>query len=347
MTDDLKVFFDFKTVTGDTIVLSESTYKAAISKVKKESIESDLNHLQASLQIPPPVFFCSVEVASQSEENRLQYALLCLQREDPTLRVELNTEGNWGQTIIQGMGELHLDIIKERIKKEYGLEVYFGPLEIAYRESPSVAVTEHLRLERVINSRKNTVEIELSLVPKKDHVFKSVTVIRNPENEFLNDLTEDQIKAVDHGIKSALNAGVVLKFPIVNVDVHLTKLECAKSTLTPFISTASNNCIKNAIKNASCIILQPIMNIEITTQTEYSGKVQQDLIKRNSYGIRTNSTGRIVIINSKTPLAHLKAYSSDLRRITSGHTTFSIEFDSYNQMSQKEYQELYDKIYKK
>jgi elongation factor G len=243
------------------------------------------------------------------------------------------------------MGELHLDIIKERIKKEYGLEVYFGPLEIAYKETPTIQVQESLHLERVISSRKNSVEIELVLIPKKDHVFDSVTLVRTAENLFLVDITEDQIKAINHGIKSALNSGSLLRFPVVDTDVHLTKLSCSRSTLTPIISTASNNCIKNALKKASSIILQPIMSMEITTQSEFAGKVQQDLLKRNSFEIRMNSTGQTAVITCKTPLAHLKTYSSDLRRITSGHTTFSIEFNSYDHMSQKEYQELYDKIY--
>ena len=98
-----KFKFLLKTVTGDTLVLNDGIYKTAISKVKKENITSDIQKLQAGLEIPPPVFFCSIEVNSQMEENRLNYALKCLQREDPTLRVEMNDEQNAGQTIIQGM----------------------------------------------------------------------------------------------------------------------------------------------------------------------------------------------------------------------------------------------------
>jgi elongation factor G len=301
--------------------------------------------LLAGLQVPPPVFFCSIEVTSQSEENRLSFALKCLQREDPTLRVISNDEETLGQTIIQGMGELHLDIIKERMKKEYGLNVFFGPLEIAYKEMPTVEVDERLNIEKTINSKKNVVEIEFKLIPKKDHVFTSVKIIRTEENQF-SELTSEQLDAINHGVKSAFNAGILLNFPVIDTEVHLTNLICSRSTLVPFLSTASNQCIKKALKNASCIILQPIMNLEITTQNEYASKVQQDLMKRNSFDTKTDISSQITVINSKTPLAQLRTYSSDLRRITSGHTTFSIEFESYEQMTQKEYQELYTKLYK-
>ena len=196
-----------KTVTGDTIVLNEKIYKSAIQKLEKSHVEADIKLLEAGLQIPPPVFFCSIEVNTQIEENRLKFALNCLQREDPTLKVIFDDEvSNSNQTIIQGMGELHLEIIKERIKKEYGLDVYFGPLEIAYKEAPTIEIKESLNIQRIINGKKNSVEIELVLIPKKDNIFNSVTVVRTPEQQF-NDLNDEQLNAINHGIKSAFFAG--------------------------------------------------------------------------------------------------------------------------------------------
>lgn len=182
-------------------------FKEALNKLNKEDATVDKKIILASLQIPPPVFFCSIETSSQSEENRLSYALKCLQREDPSLRVISNDEENYGQTIIQGMGELHLDIIKERIRKEYGIDVYLGPLQIAYKEMPTEKVFESLSSEKIINAKKNSVQIEMTLVPKADYTFKSVTLIRNEENGYFNDLNDEQLDAINHGIKSALNSG--------------------------------------------------------------------------------------------------------------------------------------------
>jgi elongation factor G len=142
-----------------------------------------------------------------SETNRLVYALKCLQREDPSLKVQYEDDmENMGQVVIQGMGELHLEIIKDRILKEYNLKVFFGEMQIAYKERPTVKTTKQINLEKTINSKVNSVSIELTLLPVKGHVFDSVRVVRSEEHP-MSDMTDDQLKAINHGIKSAFNSG--------------------------------------------------------------------------------------------------------------------------------------------
>ncbi len=129
----------------------------------------------------------------------------CLKREDPSLRVTINDEENLGQTTIQGMGELHLDIIKDRILKEYKLKVFFGPLNIAYKEMPTKEITKLINYEKNINEKKNTIQMELSIIPSKDYEFKSVNLIKKGDN--FNDFPSEYLNAIDHGVKSALTKG--------------------------------------------------------------------------------------------------------------------------------------------
>ncbi len=137
--------------------------------------------------------------------------------------------------------------------------------------------------------------------------------------------------------------GTLMRYPVIDCEVHMTAFRTTRSTILPIISSATNQCIREALKESECVIMQPIMNLEITTSNEYSSKVTHDLTRRYSKDLQTSLNDQTTVISCKTPLAQLKTFSSDLRRLTSGHTTFSIEFDSYEQLSQKEYQELLEK----
>lgn len=163
-----------------------------------------------NLDVAQPVYFCTVEPASEAEEKRLNYALECLQREDPSLRVLLNDEDNFGQTTIQGMGELHLEIVKNRILKEYKLTAYFGPLNIAYKEKPTANVQESFNLERNSGDKKITVKLDLELNVKKNFQFDNVILdIRDKVNS-MQEIPIEYVNAINHGIKSALNKGILL-----------------------------------------------------------------------------------------------------------------------------------------
>ena len=162
----------------------------------------------ADLDVAQPVYFCTVEPKSEAEEKRLNYALECLQREDPSLKVLLNDEENNGQTIIQGMGELHLEIIKNRILKEYKLKAYFGPLNIAYKEQPTNNVNERIHLERVASEKKISVQLELDFNIKKNFKFNQVKFDLSDNVKAANDIPIEYLNAINHGVKSALNKGM-------------------------------------------------------------------------------------------------------------------------------------------
>lgn len=301
----------------------------------------------------PPVYFCSIESSKEQEERMLNYALECLEREDPSIRVIFNDEENMGQTIIQGMGQLHLDIIKDRLIKEYKLNVFFGKLNIAYKELPMAQVTERFVYDKKSSTGdasgqsgpSNHVEIELSLSPEDGYQFESVDLneYQEVDENSVASLTKDQIGAINHGIKSALNKGIILRYPIINAKVKLIFLNVGANTPKAYISTATFMCMNRILKKAECVLIQPMMNVEVVTTKEYSPGVYRDLLKRKAVQPRVTDVSEDVnaaCVSAKVPLANLSTFSTDIRKITSGNASFSIEFESYEQMSQAEYQEL-------
>lgn len=255
--------FTFKTTTGDILVINKQIYDKAVEKLKKEADKEAKNYMHVSMDIAPPVYFCTVEPESEAEEKRLNFALECLEREDPSLKVFINEEENLGQTIIQGQGELHLDIIKDRILKEYKLKAYFGPLNIAYKEMPTKSVHESIQLDKSVGERKNYVNLELCILPSQNQKFESVELVSQGENNFY-EFPIEYLNAINHGVKSALNKGVILRYPFVNTEVHLTKFNATRGVPLPYISSAAYQCTMNALRNAECVIIQPIMQLDVS-----------------------------------------------------------------------------------
>ncbi|KAL3875008.1 hypothetical protein ACJMK2_037950 [Sinanodonta woodiana] len=223
------------TKSGDTLTTSHKTAKAAKTLWMKKNgnkkavtsqdeeeaaVEEDEGEVEggfentgyssyvlAGLQIPPPVFFCSIEAPSVSSQKVLDLALQCLQREDPSLRVETNPDT--GQTILSGMGELHLDIIKNRILKEYKVDAYMGPLQIAYKEALKHTAQYSESLDRTVGDRRNHVSLTISIAPSKDNIeFKHVELDAPHDNPLI--IKWQHLKAINSGVSSALNNGGLL-----------------------------------------------------------------------------------------------------------------------------------------
>jgi elongation factor G len=262
------------TITGDLLVSSKQDYDKAHEKVLKASQKEDDENaklIEASIDIPSSVFFCTVEPESDAEEKRLYFALSCLEREDPSLKVLKNEEENLGQTIIQGMGELHLEIIKDRLLREYKLKAYFGPLNIAYKEMPTKQSSELFTFERSINEKKNFVQIELEILPKLNHRFESVQLNLRPNSEnkgFQNnrEFPVEYLESINNGVRSALNKGILLRYPMVNVDVRLNSFNANSKIHLPYISSAAYGCTTRALQKAECVVTQPIMQLEVNIQ---------------------------------------------------------------------------------
>ncbi|KFM72544.1 Ribosome-releasing factor 2, mitochondrial, partial [Stegodyphus mimosarum] len=309
-----------RTVTGDLLFSSASAAAATGSEIP-------------CIQIPDPVFFCSIEPPSVGMQKQLDFALHCLEREDPTFRVEVDE--TIGQTILMGMGELHIDIIKERIRTEYGIDAYLGPLQVAYRESIEKGV-EHMHiLDKVVGGNKQFVKIILRIYPSQNEFPKEIKVIVTKDNN-LGNIRSDFLKAVNAGMRNALNNGPIVNFPVINVGVDLLWLEVSKGTSMTMLSAATSQCIFATLKKSNGVLLEPVMNLSIVINKGFAGRVLNDLSQKRSQILNMELRDDVEIIESRTPLSELRGYSTHLRALTSGMCSFTMEFDSYQKMDANE-----------
>ncbi|KAF8786092.1 Ribosome-releasing factor 2 like protein [Argiope bruennichi] len=311
-------------VTGD-LLFSSGSYA---SKIFSE--QSDV--LGPLIQVPDPVFFCTIEPPSVGFQKRLEFALQCLQREDPTFQVEFDEA--IGQTIIMGMGELHIDVIKERIRVEYGINVYLGPLQIAYRETLGKIVEHTHVLDRAISGSKHFAKITMKLYPQKSSL-KHINVIVTKDNN-LGKIRSDYLKAINEGIKSALNNGPLLSFPVIDVGIDLLWLEVGKGTSLTMLSAAASQCVMAALRKSEMCLLEPIMKLSIGVNKGYAGRVLNDLSQKRSQILNMELRDDVEIIQALTPLSELRGYSTQLRALTSGTCSFTLEFSNYQKMESSE-----------
>uniref|UniRef100_A0A2C9KB26 Tr-type G domain-containing protein n=1 Tax=Biomphalaria glabrata TaxID=6526 RepID=A0A2C9KB26_BIOGL len=308
---------------------------------ESDTLTSGMVPILAGLTVPDPVFFCSIEPPSLSTQKSLDDALILLQKEDPSLKVEVNLET--GQTILSGMGELHLDIIKSRLEKEYGLEVDLGPLQIAYRETilNDIEVTEILNKE--LSGRQQFAHIKLSLHPDlSDREFKHAFLMRSADHPLV--IKHKVMKAIEAGIKSGLSHGNLLNFPVIHTSVHLHEFHTHYHTTLPMITACAALAVRKALKQSSSVLLEPMMAMEISTDEDRFEVVMADLAMRRSHILNVMTRHDSKIIHTLTPLQELLGYSNTLRTITSGTATCSMELAHYERMSQEDANKVIERL---
>ncbi|XP_017383133.1 ribosome-releasing factor 2, mitochondrial isoform X1 [Cebus imitator] len=322
------------TATGDTLVSSKSSALAAARRAEREGEKKHRQNneaerlLLAGVEIPEPVFFCTIEPPSVAKQPDLEHALKCLQREDPSLKVRLDPDS--GQTILCGMGELHIEIIHDRIKREYGLETYLGPLQVAYRETILNSACATDTLDRTLGDKRHLVTVEVEARPIE-------TSSLMPVIEYAESISEDLLKvsqqAIENGIHSACLQGPLLGSPVQDVAITLHSLTVYPGTSTTMISACVSRCVQKALKKADKQVLEPLMNLEVTVARDYLSPVLGDLAQRrgNIQEIQTRQDNKVVI--GFVPLAEIMGYSTALRTLTSGSATFALELSTYQAMN--------------
>ncbi|KAI4498896.1 hypothetical protein M0802_006071 [Mischocyttarus mexicanus] len=333
------------TVTGDLLTTSSSVAKTAQKNMKtstKSSSGRKLDIFTSSTTIPDPVFFCSIEPPSLSKQLPLEVALRELEREDPSLRVRQDEET--GQTVLAGMGELHMEIIKERIRTEYKIDADLGPLQIAYKETIINSVKDTFSSEYKIGKTFHSVNVTLSLIPNYNE--KEILQLDHTKESASNidDIHPKMMIAIKKGVKLSLMNGPKLKSPVVNTGVKLHWLEIRKGTSDTIVAAAVSQCIRQLMEKGDSIILEPIMNVEIVVMNEYSSVTLADLNKRRCEIQTIDIRGRNKIITAFVPLSNLLGYSTNLRIITSGNSTFTVEFSHYKAMDSNDEQEAIKRI---
>ncbi|MGA7982090.1 MAG: elongation factor G [Chromatiaceae bacterium] len=278
------------------------------------------------MEFPDPVISVAVEPKSKRDQEKMGMALSKLAQEDPSFRVRTDEES--GQTIISGMGELHLEIIVDRMKREFSVEANVGAPQVSYRETIRTKLEQEGKFVRQSGGRGQYGHVYLRLEPQEP----------GAGYEFVNEIVggvvpKEYIPAVDKGIKEAMMSGVLAGFPMVDIKVALydgSYHEVDSSEMA--FKIAGSMCFKEAARKAKPVLLEPIMKVEVVTPEDFMGDVMGDLNSRRGMiqGMEDAPAGKI--IRAEVPLAEMFGYATDLRSATQGRATYSMEFGKYNEV---------------
>ncbi|MGB9765955.1 MAG: elongation factor G [Sulfurihydrogenibium sp.] len=277
------------------------------------------------MEFPEPVIAMAIEPKTKSDQEKLSQVLNKFMKEDPTFKVSVDPETN--QTLIHGMGELHLEIIIDRMKREHKLEVNVGKPQVAYKETIKKKATAEGKFIRQSGGRGQYghVWIEIEPNPEKEYEFVDKIVGGVIPKEF--------IPAVDEGIREAMNHGVVAGYPVINIKATLfdgSFHEVDSSEIA--FKIAGSMAFREAMKKADPVLLEPIMYVEVDTPDEYMGDVMGDLNRRRGRILGMEKKGNTQTIKAEVPLAEMFGYATDLRSLTQGRATFVMTFQRYEEV---------------
>ncbi|GMV55451.1 MAG: elongation factor G [Betaproteobacteria bacterium] len=276
------------------------------------------------MEFPEPVIHVAVEPKTKADQEKMGVALGRLAQEDPSFRVRTDEES--GQTIISGMGELHLEIIVDRMKREFGVEANVGAPQVAYREAIRKAVEQEGKFVKQSGGRGQYGHVWIKLEPNETGKgYEFVDAIKGGV------VPREYIPAVDKGIQDTLGNGVLAGFPVVDVKVTLFdgSYHDVDSNENAF-KMAASIAFKDAMRKASPVLLEPMMAVEVETPEEFMGNVMGDISSRR--GIlqgMDDIAGGIKVIRAEVPLAEMFGYSTTMRSLSQGRATYSMEFKHY------------------
>ncbi len=322
MTGDIMAAIGIKDVrTGDT--LTDASHAIVLE----------------SLDFPDPVIHVAVEPKTKSDQDKLAKALTSLSAEDPTFTVR--TDEETGQTIIAGMGELHLEVLVDRMMREFKVDATVGKPQVAYRETITATVEKD-----TYTHKKQT---------GGSGQFAEVTIMMEPNEagggyEFIDKITggripKEYIPSVSHGIEEAMTTGVLAGFPTVDIRVTLLdgKFHDVDSSEMAF-KIAGNMAFKQVARKAKPVLLEPIMAVEVVTPEDYMGDVIGDLNSRRGKVGQMEARGLNQVVTAEVPLSEMFAYSNDLRSKTQGRATYTMQFHNYQQTPANVQEEIVQRI---
>jgi len=308
------------TITGDTIC------------------DEDKPILLEKMVFPEPVMSIAIEPKTKADQEKLGISLQKLAIEDPSFRVK--TDEETAQTIISGMGELHLEIIVDRMLREFKVEANVGKPQVAYRETITKKVESEGRYIKQTGGRGQYGHVWLTVEPQEP----------GKGFEFENDIVggsvpKEYIPAVEKGLKEALETGVLAGYPVVDLKVSLFdgSYHDVDSSEIAF-KIAASMAFKDGCRKANPIILEPIMDVEVVTPEQFMGDVIGDLNSRRGKILGMDTRGGFQVVSSKVPLANMFGYSTDIRSKTQGRATFTMQFSHYEQVPNSVKEEIVAKI---
>ncbi|WP_068306685.1 elongation factor G [Pararhodobacter sp. CCB-MM2] len=318
---------------GDIIALAglkETTTGDTLSDASKQVVLE-------TMTFPEPVIEIAVEPKSKADQEKMGLALARLAAEDPSFRVETNFES--GQTIMKGMGELHLDILVDRMKREFKVEANIGAPQVAYRETISHAAEVDYTHKKQTGGTGQFARVKLEITPTEPgegYSFESKIIGGAVPKEY--------IPGVEKGIKSVMDSGPLAGFPVIDFKVALTDgaFHDVDSSVLAF-EIASRAAMRDGLKKAGAKLLEPIMKVEVVTPEEYTGSIIGDLTSRRGMVQGQDSRGNANVINAMVPLANMFGYINNLRSMSSGRAVFSMQFDHYDAVPQNLSEEIQKK----
>jgi elongation factor G len=281
--------------------------------------------LLESIDFPAPVIQLAIEPKTKADQEKMGMAINKLATEDPTLHV--NTDPETGQTILAGMGELHLEIIVDRMKREFNVEANVGKPQVAYRETIRATAENDYVHKKQTGGSGQYARVKLRVEPllEKDFEFANEVTGGNIPKEF--------IPAIQKGVNERMEQGVLAGYPINNVKVVVYDGDYhdVDSSEMAF-KIAASMCLREALKKAKPVILEPVMRVEVTVPEDYMGSVNGDLISRRGRLEGTEIFGGTHIIKSMVPLSEMFGYATDLRSKTQGRGSFTMHFGQYEEV---------------
>ena len=319
---DIVAGLGFKqTTTGDTLTVREHPI------------------ILERMDFPEPVIQVAIEPKTKVDQDKLGKALGSLSDEDPTFTV--HTDEDTGQTIIAGMGELHLEVLVDRMMREFNVEAHVGKPQVAYRETITAPVEKiEVRYVRQTGGRGQYAHVVIALEPTGP----------GGGYEFIDEIKggvipREYIPAVDGGIQEAMAGGVIASYPLVDLRARLTygSYHDVDSSEMAF-KIAGSMALKDAVKKAKPVLLEPVMAVEVVTPEDYMGDVIGDINSRRGQVEGMEQRGSAQTIRAKVPLAQMFGYVGDLRSRTQGRASYSMQFDSYQQVPETIAQEIIARV---
>jgi elongation factor G len=279
-----------------------------------------------NITFPEPVIRVALEPKSKDDQDKLGDVLMKMSEEDPTFHWTFDDES--GQTLIAGMGELHLEVIVDRMLREYKVAANVGRPQVSYREAITQTARAEGRFVRQSGGRGQYGVVELEIEPLErgqGFVFENKVVGGSVPKEYVG--------PVQQGVKEALQGGMLAGYPVLDVKVTLLdgQTHAVDSSEMAFKNAGSIG-VKEAAKKAGLVILEPIMKVEVRAPEDYFGAVVGDINARRGMVMGTEAMGKTQIVSATVPLAETFGYSTDLRSLTQGRASYSMEFDHYEEV---------------
>ena len=285
------------------------------------------------MTFPEPVIHVSVEANTKADQEKMGIALGKLGEEDPTFKIR--TDEETGQTILSGMGELHLEVLVDRMKREFGVEATVGAPQVAYRETINKEIDIEEKYSKQTGGRGQYGHVLMKVRPLSQELKEGDDTTEGVDYNFSNKVVggkipNEFIPAVDKGVKEAMKKGIVAGYPMVDIEVELYDGSYHDVDSSEFAFKAAGSlAFQKAAKRANPVLLEPIMKVEITTPEDYLGDVMGDVSSRRGMIEETTDRGTAKVIRAMIPLSEMFGYVNDLRSKTQGRANYSMEFEKY------------------